>query len=383
MRTKGCPPSSIKLETGGVSVKLESGLVTPDWKQTRQMLTKGPPASSGKSSPLTPTPKRRRLLLCPLADLGAITPFVPVQPIVRERRMAAAAERAALREAGNKYMKGWLGIQPGTMVQNSRQARGGRPSRFAKYWQNEIQRRTQLIQDRKRGFLRELLVNGQWHDVKSESSEASDKTYLEQEAGQLVKTVSISMQPFGSGSASESSGSCQTLLPPPRLTALMPSIHRCSCGMSSQRRSCRRFAEGRQEHDLLAAMNKQFTCECESGGSILFLACSRESDIHFIVNDLGESGRVHQGGCRTQVARMVVGYTVSQLDYKHMVPMNATGLDLAAWPTFTLPQCTLLLQQLWVEPDLRCRGVAKQSLSLLLAGHRFVTVECPTLLGGQ
>lgn len=355
-------------------------------------------------------PKHGRLLLDLMAKSAS---RVRATSMRHNHRVAALAERATLVESGNKYMQGWLGCATPNVGRKQPRHCGGRPSRFAYYWETEMARRAQLKKDPEEVFLRGWLQGQAAGDDRDSSSEAaaaclevmdltaegklkdaedidSDSTMVplepatEEEEECEAETVSCVLQPFSS--APGAGEACQRLVPPPRLMSSLSPILRCGCGKSSQHRSFhRRSMGGVQEHALLDAMNKQFTAECASGASFLFLAACRaeNQDLQWIVTD-AESGNgcsVHKdSGCASNITSMVVGYTASQSGCKNTIPMNAPDLKLAEWSSFIAPDEILLLQQIWVEPQFRRRGVATEALRSLLTSQEACAVQAPTQL---
>eukprot|EP00930_Biecheleria_cincta_P093601 TRINITY_DN8402_c0_g1_i3.p1 TRINITY_DN8402_c0_g1~~TRINITY_DN8402_c0_g1_i3.p1 ORF type:complete len:486 (-),score=88.36 TRINITY_DN8402_c0_g1_i3:144-1601(-) len=439
MRTKGPIPTCVKpqpvqvnLESGmssrdSVKVKLEPGISSGDAGTLKQehiamKLEPGvPPLQTWRTGrriwkkvsqvKLEEPFKRGRLLLDLMAKSAARLRATPMQQ--NHHRVAALAERATLVEAGNKYMEGWLGCATAT-VGSKRKHHGGRPSRFALYWETEMARRAQLKKVPEEVFLRGWLqgqaVRGgsssendeattacrevldltaevklkEAEDIDSDSTTVPLEPAIEEEEGADAEAVSCVLQPFSS--APDAGEPCQRLVPPPRLASSLSPIVRCGCGKSSQHRSShRKFAGGVQEHALLDAMSRQFTTEWASGASFLFLAACRteNQDLQWIVTD-AESGSAcsvqTDKGCADHVTGMVVGYTASQSGYKNTIQMNAPGLELAEWSSFTAPDEILLLQQLWVEPHFRRRGVATQALRSLLTGQQACAVQGPTQL---
>jgi len=405
----GIPLHAGSLKQEQTAMKLEPGLPSlQKWRPCRRIRKKLSQVKLEEFS--TRPPRHGRLLLDLMAKSAARVRATSMQ---HNHRVAVLAERATLVEAGNKYMQGWLGCATTQVGSKQPRHRGGRPSRFAYYWGTEMARRAQLKKDPEEVFLRgwlqgqaagdgsdrtaeataaclevvDLTAEGKLkdaEDVDSDSTMVPLEPATEEEEGNDAETVSCVLQPFsfapGAGEA------CQRLVPPPRLMSSLSAIVRCGCGKSSQHRSShRKFAGGVQEHALLDAMNRQFTAEWASGASFLFLAACRaeNQDLQWIVTDAerGSGCSVQKdSGCAGHVTSMVVGYTASQSGYKNTIPMNAPDLELAEWSSFIAPDEVLLLQQIWVEPQFRRRGVGTEALRSLLTGREACAVQAPTQL---
>mmetsp|Transcript_64460 Transcript_64460/g.153862 ORF Transcript_64460/g.153862 Transcript_64460/m.153862 type:complete len:285 (-) Transcript_64460:188-1042(-) len=158
----------------------------------------------------------------------------------------------------------------------------------------------------------------------------------------------------------------KVLLPPPGLALQLGSriqVCRCSeCPSGKQRRLCRRDTESHGEYALLLSMNCRFEEECVSRSShtpLVTQACCREKSAYFILGPNSET----------------VGYVAAVVSANRRVPgRRRSGITTE----MQVPGSTPELCQIFVEPEFRRKGLAKQALSMLLRGHSALVVDDPS-----
>ncbi|CAE8634687.1 unnamed protein product [Polarella glacialis] len=172
----------------------------------------------------------------------------------------------------------------------------------------------------------------------------------------------------------------EVLIAPPRVAAQLGAqvaVCRCSdCDRAgvrrrmSGRRLCRRDTESHPEYALLLNMSDRFEADCadrvsEGAGALVSDACCREKTAYFIIGP----------GSTT------IGYVAAEVAANRRVQAQKSSMLSDAGSVLGSEDTadnTPTVLQVYVEPEFRGRGYAREALSLLLRDHNSVKFDEPT-----